>query len=191
LWSQNGDIVLRPHASVPDGAFELETIPTIHFAVDSLTYVLFFPFGEGGWSEGMRYIGDRGALAAANAAQNAALDAEALNDGEIDLPERTRVRWKVSLLQYSRSRIQDRVTPATQGQGQEIGELIFNPLMRGGRLFQQYITDVYCRIEDQRLLWFILNQTKIRSDLYSVSDRFEIFDYFHRIRSRIGVRLTL
>jgi hypothetical protein len=35
-----------------------------------------------------------------------------------------------------------------------------------GRLFQQYVTDMYAKIENQRLLYIRLNQKQLRSDLY-------------------------
>ena len=42
----------------------------------------------------------------------------------------------------------------------------FNPVHRMGRLFQQYIVDMYAKIEEQRL-WFIRNnQNKLRTELY-------------------------
>ena len=38
----------------------------------------------------------------------------------------------------------------------------------GGRLFQQYCVDAYCKIEGQRLSWVRNNQTKIRAEEYNV-----------------------
>ena len=34
----------------------------------------------------------------------------------------------------------------------------------GGRLFQQYVVDAYCKIEAQRLDWVEKNQDKLRTD---------------------------
>ena len=39
-------------------------------------------------------------------------------------------------------------------------------LHRYGRLFQQYVTDNYAKIENMRLLFIKLNQKQIRADLY-------------------------
>ncbi|GKB85514.1 ribonuclease H-like domain-containing protein [Tanacetum coccineum] len=39
-------------------------------------------------------------------------------------------------------------------------------LLRGGRLFQQYLVDAYTAIEEQRLKWTINNQDTLRVDLY-------------------------
>ncbi|KAL6143230.1 hypothetical protein ACLB2K_053925 [Fragaria x ananassa] len=41
-----------------------------------------------------------------------------------------------------------------------------NPLLRGGRLLQQYVVDTYVKIESQKLRWVRNNQDKIRSAIY-------------------------
>ncbi len=43
----------------------------------------------------------------------------------------------------------------------------FNPFLQGERLFQQYILDMFCKIQQFELTWIKNNQGKIRSDLYS------------------------
>jgi len=42
----------------------------------------------------------------------------------------------------------------------------FNTLHRCGRLFQQFIVDMYSKIEGQRLLWIRLQQSTLRCELY-------------------------
>ena len=42
-----------------------------------------------------------------------------------------------------------------------------NDLHRFGKLFQQYVVDMYAKIESLRLRWIRHNQAKLRSDLYS------------------------
>ena len=44
----------------------------------------------------------------------------------------------------------------------------------GGRLFQQYVVDAYCKIEAQRLDWVEKNQDKLRT--YSLQ---WLLDYVH------------
>ena len=39
-------------------------------------------------------------------------------------------------------------------------------LLRGGRLFQQYLVDAYTADEEQRLKWTRKNQDTLRVDLY-------------------------
>jgi hypothetical protein len=40
-------------------------------------------------------------------------------------------------------------------------------LIRGGRLFQQYVCDAWASVEQSNLTWVVNNQKKIRSELYS------------------------
>lgn len=39
-------------------------------------------------------------------------------------------------------------------------------LLRGGRLYQQFLVDAYTTIEEHRLRWTRANQTDLRVDLY-------------------------
>jgi len=43
----------------------------------------------------------------------------------------------------------------------------FNPILHGGKLFQQFVVDVYVRIEANRLNWIKFNQKKLRAESYS------------------------
>jgi hypothetical protein len=43
---------------------------------------------------------------------------------------------------------------------------IFNPILHGGRLFQQFAVDMYIKIEGCRLNWYRDHQKEIRADLY-------------------------
>ena len=63
-----------------------------------------------------------------------------------------RYRQAVSALEFYRFRIQKRDE--------------FNPLLYGGRLFQQYLTDMWAKIESSRIEWHSSNQDKLRADLY-------------------------
>ena len=42
----------------------------------------------------------------------------------------------------------------------------FNVLHTGGRLFQQYATDMWCKTEKSDLDWIRHNQTQLRAELY-------------------------
>ena len=48
---------------------------------------------------------------------------------------------------------------------QRIG--VFNPLLNGARLFQQYIVDQYCKVEMSELRFIRGHQTELRADAYS------------------------
>lgn len=67
---------------------------------------------------------------------------------------KTYKRQTVTMRQYYAFRIQQR---AQEGQ----------TLLRGGRLFQQYLVDSYACIEEGRLNWIKKNQKQLRVELYS------------------------
>ena len=64
-------------------------------------------------------------------------------------------RKRVTIRQYTSYRIQMRHQHA-------------NVLHKGGRLFQQYIVDMFCKMEQNVLKWVRSNQQTIRSELYQV-----------------------
>lgn len=43
---------------------------------------------------------------------------------------------------------------------------IFNPILHGKRLFQQFAVDMYIKVEGTRLDWVRNHQKEIRADLY-------------------------
>ncbi|GFT45389.1 helitron_like_N domain-containing protein [Trichonephila clavipes] len=44
----------------------------------------------------------------------------------------------------------------------------FNTLLRCPRFFQQYIVDMYAKVENERLRFIRLNQTKLRAEDYGI-----------------------
>jgi len=42
----------------------------------------------------------------------------------------------------------------------------FNPILHGGKLFQQFVVDIYVRIEANTLNWIKFNQKKLRAESY-------------------------
>ncbi|XP_074289984.1 uncharacterized protein LOC141616751 [Silene latifolia] len=64
-----------------------------------------------------------------------------------------------------------------------------NFLLRGGRLFQIFIVDMYVKIENTRLEFFRLNQDAIRADLYQgILDTLELGE---NSASNVGKRMIL
>jgi hypothetical protein len=43
---------------------------------------------------------------------------------------------------------------------------VFNPILHGKRLFQQFAVDMYIKIESSRLDFICKNQDRLRADLY-------------------------
>src|SRR5258705_13280221 len=64
-----------------------------------------------------------------------------------------RQRQRVTHLQFYSSRMTTRRT--------------FTPILYGGKLFQQYAVDAYCKIEANRLNFIRHNQTQLRAELFS------------------------
>jgi hypothetical protein len=57
---------------------------------------------------------------------------------------------------------------------------LFNILLFGGRLFQQWVVDMYIKIESMRLDWYSspANQKLIRAELYQVRQMCSLHNYF-------------
>ncbi|XP_071726944.1 uncharacterized protein [Rutidosis leptorrhynchoides] len=68
--------------------------------------------------------------------------------------KRQTTRSHVTMREYYCYRIQQRESEATT-------------ILRGGRLFQQYLVDAYTDVEEQRLKWLRNNQNELRLELYN------------------------
>jgi hypothetical protein len=71
----------------------------------------------------------------------------------------------------------------------QIRPSIFNPILHGKRLFQQFAVDTYIKIESSRLDFIRKNQDKLRADLYK-----GLVDSLHEGENRadkIGKRTVL
>ncbi|XP_021722621.1 uncharacterized protein LOC110690103 isoform X3 [Chenopodium quinoa] len=64
-----------------------------------------------------------------------------------------------------------------------------NMLLRAGRCFQQYIVDMYVKIENTRLDYFRNNQETIRADLYKVI--LDSLDSGETVAYNVGRRVVL
>uniref|UniRef100_A0A453JKG8 ATP-dependent DNA helicase n=1 Tax=Aegilops tauschii subsp. strangulata TaxID=200361 RepID=A0A453JKG8_AEGTS len=121
-------------------------IKSYHGCYDALSYPLFFPRGELGWhtdipKEGVPYE----TMMAARAAR--------LARGHNNRSSTSGGRLCVSVRDYYCYKFQMR--PG-----------IFNPILFGKRLFQQFAVDTYIKIENSRLDYIWGHQDKIRADLY-------------------------
>lgn len=75
-----------------------------------------------------------------------------------------RIHTRLTMKDFYAYRIQQR-----EGEG--------NTLLRGGRLFQQFVVDAYAAIEENRLRWIRHNQKDLRCELYQgLQDAFEAGD---------------
>ncbi|XP_074299985.1 uncharacterized protein LOC141631181 [Silene latifolia] len=124
---------------------------------DPLQYPLLLPKGDSGWHQGLKKKSSPTFNAESNTSfpMSAATDdmPETLIDAEIANAARrhTRADKRISCREYYAYKFQ--IRPG-------------NFLLRGGRIFQQYIVDMYVKIENTRLDFLRLSQDTIRADLY-------------------------
>ncbi|XP_074314952.1 uncharacterized protein LOC141651129 [Silene latifolia] len=124
---------------------------------DPLQYPLLFPYGEGGWVQGLRKIAPQltqGGVGAHNIIPSELnlTVADLLEDESNRLNQAYGPKDKViSCRRYYCYKLQNR--PG-------------NMLLRTGRSFQQYVVDMYVKIENTRLDYFRNNQETIRAELY-------------------------
>ncbi|PWZ58794.1 ATP-dependent DNA helicase PIF1 [Zea mays] len=121
-------------------------IRSYHGCYDALSYPLFFPRGELGWHANIPKVGvsmgEVDAYRATHRASNA-------NDEDAESPN----HLCVSVRDYYCYKFQ--IRPG-----------IFNPILHGKRLFQQFAVDTYIKIESSRLDFIRKNQDRLRADLY-------------------------
>ncbi|AQK61186.1 hypothetical protein ZEAMMB73_Zm00001d054073 [Zea mays] len=121
-------------------------IRSYHGCYDALSYPLFFPRGELGWHANIPKVGvsmgEVDAYRATHRASNA-------NDEDAESPN----HLCVSVRDYYCYKFQ--IRPG-----------IFNPILYGKRLFQQFAVDTYIKIESSRLDFIRKNQDRLRADLY-------------------------
>jgi hypothetical protein len=119
----------------------LKRIPEIHRAYAPLHYVLMFPRGEDGWYPSIPLHNNLSVY-------------QEVDEIFSDEDEENKSKY-VSAMNYFAYRLQIR-SPR---------EPII--LHRFGRLFQQWIVDMYAIVEQMRLNYLKFNQKKLRADLYS------------------------
>ncbi|XP_062191291.1 uncharacterized protein LOC133895118 [Phragmites australis] len=125
---------------------EVYGIRSYHGCYDALSYPLFFPRGELGWHTDIPKVGV--SIDQVNAAR-AARKARGNNDEDPD----SGGRLCVSVRDYYCYKFQIRPE-------------IFNPMLFGKRLFQQFVVDTYIKIESSRLDYIWAHQKELRADLY-------------------------
>ncbi|GJX19501.1 uncharacterized protein Tco_0222178 [Tanacetum coccineum] len=107
---------------------------------DLMSYVIFFPNGEPGWH--LKIPRDK-----------VQIDEITNEDENMDPESNSKPgRKTVTMREYYCYKFQIRATP--------------NLILFGGKLLQQFVVDVYIKIETSRLAYCEKNQRKIRADLY-------------------------
>ncbi|AQL05669.1 hypothetical protein ZEAMMB73_Zm00001d047132 [Zea mays] len=121
-------------------------IRSYHGCYDALSYPLFFPKGELGWHANIPKSNVSMDEVDSYCDQHRRSDA---NNDDIERPS----HLCVSVRDYYCYRFQ--ICPS-----------IFNPILHGKRLFQQFAVDTYIKIESSHLDFIRKNQDRLRADLY-------------------------
>ncbi|KAJ8457646.1 hypothetical protein ONZ45_g18233 [Pleurotus djamor] len=135
----------------------LQTISDLHPAYIPLFYVLLFPYGENGWHPGLLLRQHEDSASQSHTAPSRHhhrrrhpsshyVEGENLNPEAQD--------GRMSLIRFVAYRLQVRRNE-------------FLTLLRGGRLFQRFLVDMYAIVDQQRLLYLRLHQGKLRASLYN------------------------
>ncbi len=116
-----------------------QRISKLHVRYMALHYSLLFPHGEDGWHP--------------NILVNVVVVDANLDEDHAKESELQRKQCNVTMAEFYGYRLQHRDTDGIA-------------LLRGGRLWQQYIVDAYAAIEQNHLKYLRLNQKKLRADFY-------------------------
>uniref|UniRef100_K3Y1E1 ATP-dependent DNA helicase n=1 Tax=Setaria italica TaxID=4555 RepID=K3Y1E1_SETIT len=122
---------------------EIQGIRSYTGCYDPLSYPLFFPRGELGWHADIPKVG---------ITTEDVKKARANQNNKNNDPDSSGRMW-VTMREYYCYKFHVRPN-------------IFNPILYGGRLFQQFAVDTYIKIESSRLDFISNHQKEIRADLY-------------------------
>ncbi|KEP45767.1 putative ATP-dependent DNA helicase PIF1 [Rhizoctonia solani 123E] len=155
----------------PDGATELQRdiivykrgggiqqINTWNPAYSSLHYVLLFPYGEHGFQRGIPHRGINPQNQADNAGAENPLEDEDEEDGRGSRTTVSELQFYAYMLFAWEKFKPDGPLPTADSH--------FSSLLRAHRLLHQYIVDAWAVIDQARLIWFRMNQSTIRAELY-------------------------
>ncbi|KAL5579704.1 hypothetical protein UlMin_012146 [Ulmus minor] len=147
---------------------------------DPLQYPLLFPFGEPGWHQGILKVNktQKELFCEGQDIVNPQIihSATELLKNETKVLQTKRKRNMVSCREYYCYKLQ-------------IRSIYKSILLLSGRLLQQYVVDIYVKLETQRLDYVRNNQAEIRAELYQ-----GIIDSIHigeNQGSKVGKRIIL
>ncbi|CAH1427950.1 unnamed protein product [Lactuca virosa] len=120
-----------------------KTIQSYRGCYDPLSYPLFFPYDESGWHSNIPRHGIP--------INNIINDDDDIGD-DLEDSNTKKERDTVSMREYYCYKFQIRSN--------------YNVILMGGRLLQQFVVDIYIKLETSRLDFCRKNQSKIRADLY-------------------------
>jgi hypothetical protein len=133
-----------------DGGGPFQRVSESSGAYDPLYYVLLFPRGELGWHWDLPRV-NRGNNRGRRNENN---DEDNLEENVLDGREQGATNTGITRMNYYSYRLH-----------QHVGEA--ETLIRGGKLFQQWIVDAWATVEQARLNWICFHQNTIRAEMYS------------------------
>ncbi|CAH1421261.1 unnamed protein product [Lactuca virosa] len=145
IWVEGNDnIAAYKRSIIVYGKSEKpQTIQSYWGCYDPLCYPLFFPNGESGWHSKIPRHGF--------SINDIINDDEDIGD-DLEDSNTKKGRNTVSMREYYCYKFQIRPN--------------YNVILLGGRLLQQFVVDIYIKLETSRLDFCRKNQSKIRADLY-------------------------
>ncbi|XP_074301054.1 uncharacterized protein LOC141632403 [Silene latifolia] len=169
-----------PHIITYGRGSHNNSIRHFYMCYDPLQYPLLFPKGDSGWHQGLKKLSSPTFNNEANSSflMSAVSDnmPESLIEAEVTNATRRHIRAdkRISCREYYAYKFQ--IRPG-------------NILLRGGMIYQQYIVDMYVKIENTRLDFLRLNQDTIRADLYQgILDTLQLGE---NCASNVGKRIVL
>ncbi|KAH9622274.1 hypothetical protein KSS87_001374, partial [Heliosperma pusillum] len=156
VWSESSSSSASssPHIMVTGNNNASHRIMHYYGCYDPLQYPLLFPAGDSGWAQNLEKKNKQNRAPSAQPVEIETVDsAETLLDAEEMRAgtSRTPNARHISCREYYCYKLQHRPK---------------NMLLRAGRCLQQYIVDMYVKVENTRLDFFRRNQETIRADLY-------------------------
>ncbi|XP_022880746.1 uncharacterized protein LOC111398017 [Olea europaea var. sylvestris] len=120
---------------------------------------LLVPYGESGWHQGIdrhrnAYFQPQH-MSTSDIFPNTTTSATEFIEKENEVPSQGKKRTQVSCREYYSYKLQIRTS------GKSV-------MLHDDRLFQQYVVDIYVKIETARLDYFLNNQKQIHAELYEV-----------------------
>ncbi|XP_021754905.1 uncharacterized protein LOC110720203 [Chenopodium quinoa] len=146
-----------PHIVVTSRSSDPHRIYHYYGCYDPLQYPLMFPYGECGWTQDMRKIYK-------DSVQEGLMDVDPIASCAVH-SEESFIEEEAKRTADSSGDSKRHISPR-EYYAYKLQIRPGNMLLRGGRCFQQYIVDMYVKIENTRLDFFRQNQQTIQEDLY-------------------------
>jgi PIF1-like helicase/Helitron helicase-like domain at N-terminus/Helicase len=160
--TENGEPPLERDLRIYPRGENFKQLHILDSKLDPMVYPLFFFGGDHGWHAGIEQVGPKNRSSVIDAAtdNDEAVEMDLDEIEELDFvdeagggPQENGKTKRVTQLQYYAFRLAVRDA--------------FNSILLGGKLFQQFATDVYVRVEANRLQWYRSNQKELRSECYT------------------------